>query len=288
MSWVAGAPWQDRFHEWCRPPAVARLFVLHPGGVGAARAAALPKVSEAYDLFTRYAADGESLTLLLNRADSVSPEIVALRDSLGIGRGWRHDDVVATLSTPGSGIGYHAGHEDGFIVQLEGRRRWRAWSPECLTPPQRAALLWPGHAELAGENAPPPHRPELPPVLDVELAPGDAIYLPSLYPHDGETIELSVSLSIAWRGVAIAALLEQATRPLDASEQAIVAAAPDEYLRLANDACDCRDRAACIFKQVRPAAGRLAFEEDRIKLVRERLEALLADDRDTPITTLPL
>ena len=44
-------------------------------------------------------------------------------------------------------------------------------------------------------------RPAAEPLIDCVLQAGDVLYSPALFPHEGETILESVSLSLAWQGV---------------------------------------------------------------------------------------
>ena len=59
----------------------------------------------------------ETFTILINDVETVYPALVNARSQLNVPYDWRLDDIVATFSTSGSGIGYHAGHEDAFIAQ---------------------------------------------------------------------------------------------------------------------------------------------------------------------------
>lgn len=192
------------FFECCRPPARARLYVYESSG--AARATRLDAVEEAEGIYRLLRDRGDSFTLLLNDVDRVSPEVRGLRAGMGIGRRWRYDDVVATLSTPGSGIGYHAGHEDGFLIQLRGRRWWRLWNPTVLPPLYREALLG-----RPGSSITVPPRAESPPDVDVRLDSGDVLHVPALFAHEGVTLEEeSIALSIAWVGMTPRRILQRA------------------------------------------------------------------------------
>lgn len=67
-------------------------------------------------------------TVLLNGVDAIHSDSRRIRKEMGVPFSWRLDDIVMTLSTQSSGIGYHAGHEDAIIVQAVGKRRWRVWN----------------------------------------------------------------------------------------------------------------------------------------------------------------
>lgn len=187
------------FAAWCAPPAVGRLYRLagaeHPGGA----AAALVPVGELVERGAELRRRGRPVTLLLNRVDSVDEGVRGLRALLAVHLQRREDDTVATWSDPGSGIGFHSGHEDGFVVQLAGRRRWSTWPPSVVPDDHHLAVL----GRPAVGPVPPLLRCAEPPHLTVELAPGDALHVPALWPHEGVTIGdgPSLGLSIAWKGV---------------------------------------------------------------------------------------
>ncbi|HEX8053451.1 MAG TPA: cupin domain-containing protein [Thermoleophilaceae bacterium] len=265
--------WVARFESWAVPPTTARLFVLQEDGpAGAATAATMPDPRVAYELFQRYAGEGQQLTLLLNHTERVAPELRELRDGLGIGNPWRHDDVVATLSTAGSGIGYHAGHEDSLVVQLAGRRHWRAWSADHVPASHRHELVWRHAPEGPGAI----RRPAADPLVDCELGPGDVLYVPSLFPHEGRTLELSVSLSIAWRGVSVATLLDE-VEALPAAERTLTERHPDAFLRLVRDPPPgAPDACAAVMEQLDPALRALRVSATEREWVRRSVDELLA------------
>lgn len=191
---ASSEPWISRFEDWCRPPVQARVFATSPDGTSLA--AVIDDPAAAHELYQVLAGEGQPVTLLLNHVESADQTIGSIHDALAVGQNWRKGDVVATLSTQASGIGYHAGNEDGFIIQLEGRRHWRAWCAEYTPEAYRRQLLG-----LPNNRDPKPSRTEADPHLDVILEPGDILYLPPLFAHEGLTLDQSVSLSVAWRGV---------------------------------------------------------------------------------------
>lgn len=187
------------FASWCVAPAVARLYRLvgeeDPGAAGAARV----PVGELLERGAALRGRGRPVTLLLNRVDAVDAGVRRLRALLPVDLPWRCDDTVATWSDPGSGIGFHSGHEDGFVVQLAGARRWSVWPPETLPDDHHLVVL----GRPTADDPSPLRRCPDPPRVTVELRAGDALYIPALWPHEGLTIGEgpSLSLSVAWRGV---------------------------------------------------------------------------------------
>jgi 50S ribosomal protein L16 3-hydroxylase len=221
-----------RFVSWCASPSSARIYLRSEDNrSGSAQAWVVPQPEDAPRIFDELSDEGYAPTLLLNRVEYVDPEIVALRADFGIGLEWRHDDVVATLSLPQSGIGYHAGHEDGFIVQLVGSRNWRVWPPSCLPVRYRRSLL---DDPWARRSRTPP-RPEVPPVLDCRLEAGDVLYIPALHGHEGITKHLSISLSVAWRGLSCYRMLERLLGKFDKQAMSAIRRQPKLFFRLLND-----------------------------------------------------
>ncbi len=96
------------------------------------------------------------------------------------------------------GLDVHFDYHDVFVVQLEGTKRWRIWSPTDRS-----------RNPVGGKHATP--RPDLAelgdPLLDLVLEAGDVLYLPRGHPHVAETTDRSSShltvgvLAITWHRV---------------------------------------------------------------------------------------
>lgn len=173
-----------------------RVFVSDQAPAGAPSSRLVP-AAYAAALLAQLMASAMRYTILLNAVESVDDDVLAVRARMGVPHHWREDDVVLTWSTRGSGIGYHAGHEDAIIVQAAGRRRWRVWGAAVVDAPSRRRILIsaPGdNIALAATDAPA--------LLDCELEPGDALYIPPFCPHQGVTLEDSISIALGWRGIA--------------------------------------------------------------------------------------
>lgn len=100
---------------------------------------------------------------------------------------WLFDDVMVCYSAPGGGVGPHIDQYDVFIIQGQGKRRWRVgaldegqYQEQCRTDALR---------QIEGFDA----------VIDDVLEPGDIIYIPPGYPHEGQTLEASMSYSVGFR-----------------------------------------------------------------------------------------
>lgn len=124
-------------------------------------------------------------TLIVQAVNHWSPPVAALVEAFSFIPKWRLDDVMISYSTPGGGVGPHIDQYDVFICQGSGRRRWRVG--ELGEHRQFAA-----HAALL-------HTDPFEPIIDVELLPGDILYIPPGFPHDGISLETSMSFSVGFR-----------------------------------------------------------------------------------------
>lgn len=123
-------------------------------------------------------------TLLVQGANLHSDEADALLRRFSFLPFARLDDLMASYAVPGGGVGPHVDSYDVFLLQGFGRRRWRYGRQHDLS--------------LA---------PDLPvkilrtftPEEDQVLAPGDMLYLPPQYAHDGVALEECTTYSIGFR-----------------------------------------------------------------------------------------
>jgi lysine-specific demethylase/histidyl-hydroxylase NO66 len=127
--------------------------------------------------------------------------------------------VNAYLTPPGGrGFATHYDTHDVFVLQAEGRKRWRVHEPVLVDPLERQP--WGGRADEVAATA------EGPPVLDVELAPGDALYLPRGWLHSAAALdERCLHLTLGVRALTRYALVE-ALLALAAGEPGLRAGLP--------------------------------------------------------------
>jgi len=136
--------------------------------------------------FESYEHLGESdWTLVVQALNNWLPDAEKLIQCFDFIPRWRFDDVMVSYATPGGGVGPHIDLYDVFICQGSGRRRWRVGDRGP-------------HKEFAAHPAL-LHTEAFEPIIDVELLPGDILYLPPGYPHDGVTLEASMSFSVGYR-----------------------------------------------------------------------------------------
>lgn len=125
----------------------------------------------------------------------------------------RLDDLMVSWASDGGGVGPHLDSYDVFLLQLQGRRRWR------IAPPGDTRLQ-PGLPLKILQHFKPEH--------DWLMEPGDMMYLPPGWGHDGVAEGECMTASIGFRAAGRAELrTEVLQRMLDASE----AADPDPLYR---------------------------------------------------------
>lgn len=262
-----------RFYQWCKPPAEARLFVrTEEIAPGSAHAFPLKSICEGPAIFRHCRGRGDCVTLLLNRVDLVEPSLNQLRERFMIPYFWREHDIVATLSLRRAGIGFHAGHEDGFILQLQGSRRWSVWERELLDDHYRRKLL----GDVSVGSIPPPARPSRKPLMTCVLMPGDALFLPSLFGHEGVTVRDSISLSVAWAAFTPYKILCAAGQELLPFVFEGAQKDPEAFFRLIQDPPSAtEDPVGFLLEQLKPCLKLIASRVDSHRIVRKYLEVLL-------------
>ncbi|CUW13826.1 50S ribosomal protein L16 arginine hydroxylase [Serratia grimesii] len=98
---------------------------------------------------------------------------------------WRMDDLMISFSVPGGGVGPHLDQYDVFIIQGTGRRRWRV-----------------GEKVPMKQHCPHPDLLQVEPfdaIIDEEMEPGDILYIPPGFPHEGYALENALNYSVGFR-----------------------------------------------------------------------------------------
>jgi 50S ribosomal protein L16 3-hydroxylase len=96
----------------------------------------------------------------------------------------RFDDVMVSFATDGGGVGPHVDPYDVFLIQLEGKRRWRVG--RVARPRLR-------------EDVPLKMLTRFRPSHDWLLGPGDMLYLPPGWAHDGVAAGPCITCSVGFR-----------------------------------------------------------------------------------------
>jgi 50S ribosomal protein L16 3-hydroxylase len=139
------------------------------------------------------------MTLYLNGVRSVERGlgrcVEQLEADLALAPNLIHPGVLA--SRRGPGIGMHFDSQEGFIVQVSGRKRWRLAPNRHVQNPHVNYVV--GRA-IPPELAPlcPDGLPQQMPedTTDIELQPGSVLFMPRGYWHSTETLEDSVHIDL--------------------------------------------------------------------------------------------
>ena len=132
---------------------------------------------------------GRGATLVLNALEKVWPPCRELarevEGAIGI-----YTSMNMYFTPPHSrGFDPHFDYEDVFIIQVNGRKKWRVWEPDEAVGQQRLPLN--DARSKPGKSAVPTTEPKA-----VLLEPGDVLYIPRGWPHVAETEGESPSIHI--------------------------------------------------------------------------------------------
>ncbi|MFN7834249.1 MAG: cupin domain-containing protein [Burkholderiaceae bacterium] len=140
----------------------------------------------------------------------------------------RLDDLMISFATDGGGVGPHVDSYDVFLLQVHGQRRWRIGKQNDLSLRTDLPLKILANFQPSEEM-----------ILD----PGDLLYLPPDYAHEGVAIGDCLTVSIGFRAPTASEILAAALRGwADAIE-----AEPDEWpTRFADPGRGATAKPACL------------------------------------------
>ncbi len=125
-------------------------------------------------------------TLLVQAVDHVIPAVAELRQLMNFLPQWRLDDVMVSYAVDGGSVGPHYDNYDVFLLQGEGKRRWRL-------------------GQLCNSQSPLLPHDELRILRDFNctqeyvLGPGDILYVPPGVAHWGVALGESTTFSVGFR-----------------------------------------------------------------------------------------
>lgn len=123
-------------------------------------------------------------TLLVNGVNHFVPAAERLLRRFSFLPQARLDDVMVSYAVPGGGVGPHVDSYDVFLVQGAGRRRWQ------ISRPRRYAMV---------EGAPLRLIDGFRAEQEWVLEPGDLLYLPPGWGHDGVALDECFTCSVGFR-----------------------------------------------------------------------------------------
>lgn len=134
-------------------------------------------------------------TLLVQAVDQWVPETGELLEQFRFLPNWRLDDLMVSYAPKGGSVGPHFDYYDVFLIQGYGRRRWQVGPKADDDSPRVAAT------ELRILQD-----------FDVEhewvLEPGDMLYLPPQYSHNGVALEDCLTYSVGFRAPSVAEIID--------------------------------------------------------------------------------
>jgi 50S ribosomal protein L16 3-hydroxylase len=133
-------------------------------------------------------------TLLLQGMDLHHDAIHALMNQFRFVPDARLDDLMISFATDGGGVGPHFDSYDVFLLQAHGKRRWRIGRQKNLELQPDVPLKILAHFE---------------PEEEFVLEPGDMLYLPPRYAHDGIAEGECMTYSIGFRAPGSAEMAQE-------------------------------------------------------------------------------
>ena len=170
----------------------ADLFFHNYNKTGKTLRRKIPNANLIPSLINKYDAQGEEIILYLFNFDRKSKAYSSLRESLRFGYDFRYYSSLISISNNRSVIPAHFDFIDSLVFQIEGTRRWKIWDYSNLSNEQLIQLN-----NLKGNDLSIMKSMNL--VEEIDLYPGDVLFLPALFGHEGiTTSEFAVSYSSGW------------------------------------------------------------------------------------------
>lgn len=123
-------------------------------------------------------------TLLVQGVDTHDDAVYQLLQRFRFVPDARLDDLMVSYATEGGGVGPHFDSYDVFLLQAHGQRRWRIGQQQDLTLRDGVPLKVLANFDYEEEFI---------------LNPGDMLYLPPRYAHDGVALNECMTYSIGFR-----------------------------------------------------------------------------------------
>ena len=126
-------------------------------------------------------------TLLVQGVDLHNQAAYELKNQFRFAPDARLDDLMISFATDGGGVGPHFDSYDVFLLQAEGKRRWKIGKQKDLTLQTGVPL------KILANFAP---------EQEFVLEAGDMLYLPPMYAHEGVAVGECMTYSIGFRAPA--------------------------------------------------------------------------------------
>ncbi|WP_105901844.1 ribosomal protein uL16 3-hydroxylase [Vibrio gangliei] len=126
-------------------------------------------------------------SLIVQAANHWHPEVAQLVSPFQSMPSWLFDDVMISFAVEHGGVGPHIDQYDVFICQGMGKRHWRVGAKDE------------GQYEEVIQAQALRQIKQFDAIIDEVLEPGDILYIPPGFPHDGYALEPSMSYSVGFR-----------------------------------------------------------------------------------------
>ena len=143
-------------------------------------------------------------TLLVQSVDRYVHDVADILEPFRFLPNWRLDDLMVSFATKNAGVGAHIDQYDVFLVQGKGQRRWRVGKPGEY----KEVFPHPKLRQIEGFD----------PIIDEVLNPGDVLYIPPGWPHDGKALEDCLTYSVGFRAPETAQLADSLSLMLETSD----------------------------------------------------------------------
>lgn len=128
----------------------------------------------------------EKWTLLVQAVDQWLPEMADLMDHFKFLPSWRLDDIMVSFAPKGGSVGPHYDQYDVFLLQAHGQRKWQL-GPKCN---QESDIREDSKLSILQSMQ----------VTDEWITnPGDLLYIPPMYAHNGVAENDCMTFSIGFR-----------------------------------------------------------------------------------------
>ncbi|MFM2483906.1 ribosomal protein uL16 3-hydroxylase [Celerinatantimonas yamalensis] len=124
-------------------------------------------------------------TLLVQATNHWHPDCATLAELFNFIPNWRFDDLMVSYATKDGGVGPHIDQYGVFIIQGQGQRHWQVGERQTLHE----------FSNGGGLKQCDPFEP----IIDEVLESGDLLYIPPGCPHNGRSLNDSMSYSVGFR-----------------------------------------------------------------------------------------
>ncbi|UTW45817.1 cupin domain-containing protein [bacterium SCSIO 12696] len=134
-------------------------------------------------------------TLLVQAVDQWVPEAQSILEAFRFLPRWRLDDLMVSYAPEGGSVGPHFDYYDVFLIQGHGQRRWQVGSKADDDSPRI-------------DGTPLRILKEFIPEQEWVLEPGDMLYLPPQYSHNGVALNDCLTYSVGFRAPSIGEIID--------------------------------------------------------------------------------